>query len=83
MTITLTGLVVLLIIAGICGNLSKLGMKTLLEFLIGIPPGFLVLGRGYSLMTYVLFGAIGGLLGYAVVRALRRAGYFAYLEGRR
>jgi hypothetical protein len=71
------------ILAGICGNLSKLGMKTLLEFLIGVPPGFLVLGRAYSLLTYIVFGALGGFLGYAVVHALRRAGYFTYLEGRR
>lgn len=71
------------VLAGICGNLSKLGMKTLLELLIGVPPGFIILGRVYPLVTYIVFGALGGYLGYAIVHALRRAGYFTYLEGRR
>jgi hypothetical protein len=70
------------VIAGLGGNLMKLGTKTLLEILVGVPAGFVALGRIYPLMTYILFGALGGYLGFLVVSALRRAGYFAYLAQR-
>jgi len=70
-------------LAGLVGNLAKLGAKIVLELAAGIPPGFVVVGRSVALATHVIFGALGGALGLAAVRALRRAGYFAYLEGRR
>jgi hypothetical protein len=69
--------------AGAVGNLAKLGVKVLLELWIGIPAGFVVLGRVYPAVTYVVFGAAGGYLGYLVLAALRRAGFFAYLAERR
>jgi len=69
-------------LAGLSGNLLKLGTKSLLEILVGVPPGFVVLGRLYTLVTYVIFGTLGGYLGFLVVGALRRAGYFTYLAQR-
>jgi hypothetical protein len=70
-------------LAGLAGNLAKLGVKVLLELWIGIPTGFLVLGRTYPAATHALFGAAGGYLGYVVLASLRRAGFFAYLAGKR
>jgi hypothetical protein len=70
-------------LAGLAGNLAKLGVKVLLELWIGIPTGFLVLGRTYPAATHALFGAAGGYLGYVVLTSLRRAGFFAYLAGKR
>lgn len=70
-------------LAGLAGNLAKLGVKVLLELWIGIPTGFLVLGRTYPALTHAVFGLAGGYLGYLVIEALRRAGFFAYLAGRR
>lgn len=70
------------ILAGLCGNLMKLGTKTLLEIFVGVPAGFVALGRVYPLLTYTVFGALGGYLGFLVVAALRRAGYFDYLAQR-
>jgi ABC-type cobalt transport system permease component len=71
------------VLAGVCGNLTKLGMKVMLELWIGIPTGFVFLGRLYPAATHVLFGAAGGYLGFLVVGALRRAGFFAYLAEKR
>jgi hypothetical protein len=70
-------------LAGLAGNIAKLGVKVLLELWIGIPTGFLVLGRTYPALTHAVFGMAGGYLGYLVLEALRRAGFFAYLAGRR
>lgn len=71
------------VVAAAAGNVAKLGVKVLLELWIGIPTGFVLLGRLYPAATHVLFGAAGGCLGFLVVRALRRAGYFTYLAERR
>jgi ABC-type thiamin/hydroxymethylpyrimidine transport system permease subunit len=70
-------------VAGAVGNLAKLGVKVLLELWIGIPTGFVLLGRLYPAVTYALFGAAGGYLGFLVLQALRKAGFFAYLAERR
>jgi hypothetical protein len=70
-------------VAGLVGNLAKLGVKVLLELWIGIPTGFLVLGRTYPALTHTVFGLAGGYLGALVLAALRRAGFFAYLAARR
>jgi len=70
-------------LAGAAGNLAKLGVKVLLELWIGIPTGFVLLGRLYPALTHALFGLAGGYLGFLVIRALRRAGYFAYLAEKR
>ena len=70
-------------LAGLAGNSAKLGVKVLLESWIGIPTGFLVLGRTYPALTHAVFGLAGGYLGSLVLEALRRAGFFAYLAGRR
>lgn len=69
--------------AGAAGNLAKLGTKTLLELWIGIPAGFLALGRLFPAITYTVFGLAGGYLGFLVIGALRRAGFFAYLAEKR
>lgn len=70
-------------LAGAAGNLTKLGAKTLLELWIGIPTGIVLLGRAFPALTHLVFGLAGGYLGYLVVAALRRAGYFAYLAEKR
>ncbi len=70
-------------LAGAAGNLAKLGMKVLLELWIGIPTGFVLIGRLYPAVTHLVFGLAGGYLGFLVLRALRRAGFFAYLAERR
>ncbi len=70
-------------VAGFAGNLAKLGVKVLLEVWIGIPTGFLLVGRSYPAATHAVFGLAGGCLGFLVLEALRRAGLFAYLAGKR
>jgi ABC-type thiamin/hydroxymethylpyrimidine transport system permease subunit len=71
------------VVAGAVGNLAKLAVKLSLEIWIGIPTGFALVGRLYPLLTHLLLGAAGGYLGWVVVGALRRAGYFAYLAEKR
>jgi ABC-type thiamin/hydroxymethylpyrimidine transport system permease subunit len=70
-------------LAGLAGNLSKLAVKIALEVWIGIPTGFVLIGRLYPAFTHTAFGLAGGVLGGLVVEALRRAGYFAYLAEKR
>ena len=70
-------------VAGASGNLAKLAIKIALQLWIGIPTGFVLLGHSYPAVTHVVFGLLGGYLGFLVVGALRRAGLFAYLAARR
>lgn len=70
-------------LAGAAGNLAKLGMKVVLDIWIGIPTGFVLVGRLYPALTHGLFGVAGGYLGFVVVDALRRAGFFTYLAEKR
>ena len=69
--------------AGLAGNLAKLGVKIALDVWIGIPTGFALIGRLYPAVSHTVFGLAGGYLGYLVVEALRRSGYFAYLAEKR
>jgi hypothetical protein len=71
------------VLVGIIGNVAKLFMKFLLGILLSIPTGFAAFGLLASLGTYTLFGGLGGLLGWLILRALRRAGFFAYLAEKR
>jgi hypothetical protein len=71
------------VVAGLAGNLAKLGVKVLLEIWIGIPTGFVAVGWAYPAVTHAAFGLAGGYLGYLVLGALRRAGFFTYLAGKR
>ena len=70
-------------VAGMAGNLAKLAVKVALEVWVGIPTGFVLVGRLYPTIVHVVFGLLGGLLGFLVLEALQRAGYFAYLAERR
>ena len=70
-------------LAGMAGNLAKLAVKVALEVWVGIPTGFVLVGRLYPTIVHIVFGLLGGLLGFLVVQALQRAGYFAYLAERR
>lgn len=70
-------------VAGMAGNLAKLAVKIALEVTVGIPTGFILVGRLYPALVHIVFGLLGGLLGFLVVQALQRAGYFAYLAERR
>ena len=55
------------------------GMATL----AGAPAGFVAFGLLKAIIGYVVFGALGGLLGALTLRALRKAGFFAYLAEKR
>jgi len=66
-------------LTGALGHLGKFLVKWALGAISGAPLGFVALGLARSLLGYILFGAIGGILGGLTVKALRKAGYFAYL----
>jgi tetrahydromethanopterin S-methyltransferase subunit D len=40
-------------------------------------------GLAHTLVSYIIFGALGGLLGGLTLIALRKAGFFAYLAEKR
>lgn len=62
------------LIAGVLGNLAKLSAALVVALLLGLPAGFIAVGLGYSAMTHVVFGAIGGWLGGVVLARLQRHG---------
>ncbi len=68
---------------GIFGHCGKFLVKWILGLIAGAPIGIVALGMAYSLLSYIAFGAIGGVLGCLTLRALRKAGFFTYLSERR
>jgi hypothetical protein len=70
-------------LAGIVGNVAKMLTKTVMAILLQIPAGFIALGLFYSFFTNAVAGLLGGLLGWLILRALRRAGFFVYLAEKR
>ena len=70
-------------LVGVLGHLAKFLVKWGLGAITGAPMGFVALGLTRSLVGYIIFGAIGGLLGGLTLAALRRAGFFAYLAEKR
>jgi hypothetical protein len=74
---------VIAMIAASFGHFCKFLVKWGLGVLTGAPVGFVALGLLRSIVGYLVFGALGGLLGALTLRALRRAGFFAYLAEKR
>lgn len=70
-------------LAGMMGHLAKFLVKWGLSMLAGAPVGFVALGLARAVVGYIIFGALGGLLGAFTLKALRRAGFFAYLAEKR
>jgi hypothetical protein len=70
-------------LAGTLGHVSKFLVKWGFAVVAGTPVGFVALGLVWALVGYLVFGALGGLLGGLTLRALRRAGFFAYLAEKR
>jgi ABC-type thiamin/hydroxymethylpyrimidine transport system permease subunit len=66
-------------VAAVLGHSAKFFVKWGLATLSGAPAGFVALGLIQSIIGYIVFGALGGLLGALTLKALRRAGFFAYL----
>jgi len=71
------------ILAATFGHTAKFLVKWGLGVLTGAPLGFVALGLVRAMIGYVVFGALGGLLGALTLRALKRAGFFAYLAEKR
>ena len=70
-------------LAAVFGHVSKFLVKWGMGVITGAPVGFVALGLARALLTYVVFGALGGLLGCLTLAALRKAGFFTYIEEKR
>ena len=70
-------------LAGMFGHMAKFMVKWAFGLASGAPLGFVALGLLRSLLSYIVFGALGGLLGALTLIALRKAGFFAYLAEKR
>ena len=70
-------------LAAALGHTAKFLVKWVLSAATGAPAGFVALGLARALIGYVVFGALGGLLGALTLRGLRAAGFFAYLSEKR
>lgn len=61
-------------VGAICGaltSLSKLAASLALGILLDLPQGFLALGLGYTSMTHMVFGAVGGILAAVLIKRLK------------
>ena len=74
---------VVAMIAATFGHFCKFLVKWGMGVLTGAPVGFVALGLVRAVIGYVVFGALGGLLGALTLKALRRAGFFSYLAEKR
>lgn len=74
---------VVAILVGILGHLGKFLTKWLFGIVSGAPIGFVALGLLRAIFGYIVFGAVGGFLGWVTLKALKRAGFFAYLAEKR
>jgi hypothetical protein len=75
-----------LVVAGLAATLGHMGkflVKWGLATVAGAPVGFVALGLARAIAGYLVFGALGGVLGALTLQALRRAGFFAYLAEKR
>ncbi len=70
-------------LAGTFGHFAKFLVKWAISIVSGAPVGFVALGLARTLISYLIFGALGGLLGGLTLAALRKAGFFAYLAEKR
>jgi hypothetical protein len=61
-----------LVVVGALASLAKLSAAVLIGLLLELPLGFLFWGLGYAATTHAVFGALGGLLGFYVLRELRK-----------
>ncbi|MDF1515893.1 MAG: hypothetical protein P1S60_18945 [Anaerolineae bacterium] len=68
---------------GIFGHVGKFLVKWAMGLITGAPVGIIALGMAYSLLSYIVFGALGGILGCLTLKALRKAGFFVYLSEKR
>jgi hypothetical protein len=71
------------VLVGIFGHLGKFLIKWLFGIVSGAPIGFVALGLLRALLSYILFGALGAVLGWLTLKALKQAGFFAYLAEKR
>jgi hypothetical protein len=78
-----SGNLVVAIIVGTFGHLGKFLTKWLFGIVSGAPVGFVALGLLRAILGYIIFGAVGGVLGWVTLKALKRAGFFAYLAEKR
>ena len=74
---------VVAILIGIFGHIGKFLVKWVFGLITGAPLGFVALGLLRAVIGYIVFGAIGGFLGWLTLKALHRAGFFAYLAEKR
>lgn len=63
---------VVAVIAGSVGHMAKLVTMLLVGLLLRIPAGFLGIGIGVAATTHLIFGAVGGLVGAALLRELSK-----------
>jgi hypothetical protein len=61
-----------LVAAGALANFAKFFVGLVIASMVGIPAFFIQLGMTYSVVTHMTFGAMGGLLAFSALKAIRR-----------
>ncbi len=57
---------------GVIGHFGKFLVKWAFGVISGAPVGFVALGLGKALISYLVFGALGGILGGLTISHLRK-----------
>ena len=74
---------VVAILAATLGHTAKFVVKWIFGLITGAPLGFIALGLLKAIISYIIFGALGGFLGWLTIKALKNAGFFAYMAEKR
>jgi uncharacterized membrane protein len=69
------------VITGAVANTVKMVVHYSVQMLLGVPQYFLLFGIGLNAVSYIIFGALGGLISVLIVRRLTRAGVIGEKNG--
>lgn len=62
----------ILVAAGAFANAAKFFIGMVIATLVGIPAFFIQIGMTYSLVTHLVFGAVGGIIAFGILKLIRR-----------
>ena len=68
-------------IAGATGSVAKMVVNYGVQFLLGVPGAFLILGIGVASVIHIVLGGLGGIIAALVIARLTRAGVVQETSG--
>lgn len=69
------------VITGAVANIVKMVINYSLQLFVGVQPFFIIIGIGFSSVSHIIFGGLGGLISVLIIRRLTGAGVIGEKEG--